>query len=61
MDVNPFAVDEFANTLNDALSMPEAEQERRMRALRQRVEEHTIYDWAAKVIQAAWRMSEAAA
>jgi trehalose 6-phosphate synthase len=61
LDVNPFAVDEFATTLHDALSMTEAEQERRMRALRRRVEEHTIYDWAANVIQAAWRMSEAAA
>ncbi|MEZ5288102.1 MAG: trehalose-6-phosphate synthase [Vicinamibacterales bacterium] len=61
VDVNPFAVDEFAGVLHDALSMPEAEQARRMRALRARVEEHTIYDWAANVIQAAWRMSEAAA
>jgi trehalose 6-phosphate synthase len=61
LDVNPFAVDEFAGTLHAALSMSEAEQERRMRALRARVEEHTIYDWAASVIQAAWRMSEAAA
>src|SRR5690606_5986818 len=61
MDVNPFAVDEFANTLKAALSMPEVEQERRMRALRLRVEEHTIYDWASQVIQAAWRMSEAPA
>lgn len=61
VDFNPFAVDEFAGVLNEALSMPEAEQARRMRALRARVEEHTIYDWAANVIQAAWRMSEAAA
>jgi trehalose 6-phosphate synthase len=61
VDVNPFAVDEFAGVLHQALTMPEGEQERRMRALRQRVEEHTIYDWAAHVIQAAWRMSEAAA
>jgi trehalose 6-phosphate synthase len=61
LDVNPFAVDEFAATLHAALTMPEAEQARRMRALRARVEEHTIYDWAASVIQAAWRMSEAAA
>jgi trehalose 6-phosphate synthase len=61
LGVNPFAVDGFANTLHDALSMPEAEQERRMRALRARVEEHTIYDWAAHVIQAAWRMSDVAA
>jgi len=47
--------------LHQALTLPEGEQERRMRALRTRVEEHTIYDWAAQVIQAAWRMSEAAA
>jgi hypothetical protein len=32
-----------------------------MRALRARVEEHTIYDWAAQMIQAASRMAEAAA
>ncbi len=61
LDVNPFAVDEFADTLHDALTMPDADQERRMRSLRVRVEEHTIYDWAASVIQAAWRISEAAA
>ena len=61
VDVNPFAVDEFAGVLHQALTLPEGEQERRMRALRTRVEEHTIYDWAAQVIQAAWRMSEAAA
>jgi len=61
LDVNPFAIDEFAGVLHDALSMPEAEQERRMRSLRTRVEEHTIYDWAAAVIQAASRMAEAAA
>jgi trehalose 6-phosphate synthase len=61
VDVNPFAVDEFAAVLHDALSMPEAEQERRMRGLRARVEEHTIYDWAAAIIQAASRMAEAAA
>jgi trehalose 6-phosphate synthase len=61
VDVNPFAVDEFAGVLDQALAMPAPEQERRMRALRARVEEHTIYDWAAQVIQAAWRMAEAAA
>lgn len=61
VDVNPFAVDEFAGVLHQAITMSEAEQERRMRALRGRVEEHTIYDWASQVIQAAWRMSEAAA
>jgi trehalose 6-phosphate synthase len=61
VEVNPFASDEFATTLHDALEMPRAEQERRMRSLRLGVEEHTIYDWAAHVIQAAWRMADAAA
>jgi trehalose 6-phosphate synthase len=60
LEVNPFAIDEFARVLHEALSMPDSEQERRMRALRTRVEEHTIYDWAAEVIEAAWRLSEAA-
>lgn len=59
--VNPFAVDEFAQVLAAALAMSSAEQEQRMRRLRARVSEHTIYDWAAGVIQAAWRMSDATA
>jgi trehalose 6-phosphate synthase len=61
LHVNPFAVDEFATALHEALEMRPPEQERRMRSLRAGIEEYTIFDWASQVIQAAWRMAEAAA
>jgi trehalose 6-phosphate synthase len=54
--VNPFAVDEFGDALHFALSMPEDQQERRMRALSTRVRNHTVYDWAAGVLRAACTM-----
>ncbi len=56
--VNPFATDEFAEALHTALSMPEAEQERRMRSLRLRVHSHTVFDWAGKMLTAACRISD---
>jgi trehalose 6-phosphate synthase len=54
--VNPFAVDEFGDAMHFALSMPEDQQERRMRALSTRVRNHTVYDWAAGVLRAACGM-----
>jgi trehalose 6-phosphate synthase len=54
--VNPFAIDEFADALHFALSMPEDQQERRMRALNARVRNHTVYDWAAGILRAACDM-----
>ena len=44
--VNPFAVDAFADALHAALLMPPDDQRRRMRALRERVGSHTVFDWA---------------
>ena len=52
VQVNPFAVDEFGDALHFALSMPEDQQERRMRALNARVRNHTVYDWAAGILRA---------
>jgi trehalose 6-phosphate synthase len=54
--VNPFAIDEFADALHTALSMPDDQQERRMRALRARVQHHTVFDWAAGILRAAGGM-----
>jgi trehalose 6-phosphate synthase len=54
--VNPFAVDSFADSMHFALSMPEDQQERRMRALHARVRNHTVYDWAAGVLRTACGM-----
>jgi trehalose 6-phosphate synthase len=51
--VNPFAVDEFGDALHTALSMPADQQERRMRALRSRVQRHTVFDWAAGILREA--------
>lgn len=56
VQVNPFSVDEFGDALHLALSMPEEQQERRMRALRARVRGHTVYDWAAGVLRTACDM-----
>jgi len=54
--VNPFAVDDFADALHLALSMPPDEQARRMRGLREVVTSHTVFDWASTLLQAAVRV-----
>ena len=56
--VNPFAVDEFADALHVALSMPPDQQTRRMRALHARVKSETVYDWAAGILRMASGMAE---
>jgi len=54
--INPYDAGETANILSEALSMPEEEQARRMRAMRQTLEEHNIYDWACDLITAIHRI-----
>lgn len=44
--VNPYDIDECANALFYALTMPEAERERRMQRLRAVVSERNVYAWA---------------
>ena len=58
LQVNPYAVDEFAEAIHVGLTMDEDQQTRRMRALAARVMRHDVYDWAASVLQAASRMAE---
>jgi trehalose-6-phosphate synthase len=48
--------DSFADALDYALVMPGDEQRRRMRALRERVGSHTVFDWASALLLAAYRM-----
>ena len=57
--INPFAVDEFAEALRVALLMPEEEQERRMRHLRQQVVDNNIYRWAGMLLSEAGKLVEA--
>ncbi len=56
IQINPFAVDEFAEAMQGALEMAPAEQTRRMHALRERVASHTVFDWAASLLQASVRL-----
>jgi trehalose 6-phosphate synthase len=48
--VNPFAVDEMADAIFQALTMPEEERRKRMQKLRAAVAENNIYRWAGKVL-----------
>jgi trehalose 6-phosphate synthase len=48
--VNPFAVDDMADTLARVLDLPVEEQEARMRRLRERVREANVFRWAAKIV-----------
>jgi trehalose 6-phosphate synthase len=50
MLINPYATDDFANTIKDALEMPPAEKQKRMRRMRDVVREHNIYKWAADLV-----------
>jgi trehalose 6-phosphate synthase len=55
--VNPFAPDEFATAIQDALTMPIVDQQRRMRSLRAEVLSHTVYDWAGHLLSEACRLA----
>jgi trehalose 6-phosphate synthase len=45
LTVNPFDLDEQADTIHEALAMPDEERERRAKALRETVMSNTIEDW----------------
>jgi trehalose 6-phosphate synthase len=55
--VNPFDVDALAGGLRSALTMPPAEQRRRMRRMRHQVEEHNIFRWAGRLLAEAGRLA----
>ncbi|MBI4289251.1 MAG: trehalose-6-phosphate synthase [Chloroflexi bacterium] len=48
--VNPYAIDHLAETMKKALEMPSSERHRRMRRMREVVQENNIYKWAADII-----------
>jgi trehalose 6-phosphate synthase len=50
--VNPFAVDEIADAMHQALTMPDDERQKRMQRLRAQVAENNIYRWAGKLLSA---------
>src|SRR4029077_9625282 len=56
--INPFAMDEVAEALRLALVMPEEEQERRMRRMRQQIADNNIYRWAGMLLSEAGKIVE---
>lgn len=56
--VNPYHVEESADALHRAATMPAAEQRERMGALRMTVREYNVYRWAGRMLSDAgrWRL-----
>jgi alpha,alpha-trehalose-phosphate synthase [UDP-forming] len=48
--VNPYATDDFAESIRKAIEIPKEQRKARMRKLRQVVEENNIYRWAGSII-----------
>lgn len=48
--INPYAIDEIAETIHIAIQMPSEKQKKRMIKLRHKVQENNIYRWAADII-----------
>ena len=50
--VNPFAIEEIAAAIHAAITMPLAEQRRRMTRMRSAIAVNNIYAWAARIVLA---------
>lgn len=48
--VNPYAIDDLADSLNTALVMPPEEQSARLEKMRLTVREHNVYRWVGKLL-----------
>jgi trehalose 6-phosphate synthase len=53
--VNPYAIDEIAEAIRQALEMPGPERRRRMRRMRGAVAGNNVYRWAGKILSALLR------
>jgi trehalose 6-phosphate synthase len=54
--VNPYHVEETADALYQAITMPAAEQRERMASLRSTVREFNVYRWAGRMLSDAARL-----
>jgi alpha,alpha-trehalose-phosphate synthase [UDP-forming] len=50
--INPFSIEAMAESMREALEMPEEERRRRMQRMRAEVAGNNIYRWAGKIISA---------
>ena len=49
---NPYAVDELAEAIRQAVEMTPAERKRRMQRMRTAVQDNNVYRWAGKILSA---------
>jgi alpha,alpha-trehalose-phosphate synthase [UDP-forming] len=49
---NPFAIDELAEAIYQAVEMPPAERKKRMQRMRSAVSDNNVYRWAGKILSA---------
>ena len=52
IEINPYSAEETAEAMHKALTMPESEQRRRMKAMRTSVRDYNIFRWSAEIIKA---------
>ncbi len=48
--INPYSIEEFAESIRTAIEMPADEKKRRMRNMRANITENNVYRWAANII-----------
>ena len=48
--INPYAIDEFADTIYMAINMPPDERKKRMANMQKIINDNNIYKWAASII-----------
>lgn len=58
LQVNPYAVDELAHAMHQAMTMDPAERRARLGALRDTIQRNNIYRWAGKIISAMARIAQ---
>jgi trehalose 6-phosphate synthase len=56
--VNPYHIEQSAEALYRALTMPDGEQRERMRGLRARVRDYNVYRWAGHMLLDASRLRQ---
>jgi trehalose 6-phosphate synthase len=59
--INPYAIDEFAEALHLALTMPIEEQQQRMARMRREVADNNVFRWAGIVLSEASKLAQARA
>ncbi|MFA5008668.1 MAG: trehalose-6-phosphate synthase [Candidatus Omnitrophota bacterium] len=50
IQINPYSIEEFANSIKFAIEMPLEEKKRRMENMRKAISENNIYRWAGSII-----------